>query len=214
MAPMTPYSDIKDELLQHGTSTLHEASGLPCFLDYGIRPVWPGAAVAGPAFPLRCAPGDNLAIHIAVDEVPPGHVLVVDAAGFVAGYWGEVLAVAAEARGVTGLIIDGGVRDVAALEKRKFPAFSRGISMRGTIKFYAPSVGQPIVIANALVSPGDLIVADADGVLSLPAAEVARTLAAARKRTDKEAITMQRLQAGETTLELLGLTAHRRQKKP
>jgi 4-hydroxy-4-methyl-2-oxoglutarate aldolase len=86
--------------------------------------------------------------------------------------------------------------------------------MRGTIKFYAPPVGQPIVIANALVSPGDLIVADADGVLSLPASEVARTLVAARKRTDKETVTMKRLQAGETTLELLGLTAHRRQKKP
>jgi 4-hydroxy-4-methyl-2-oxoglutarate aldolase len=209
---MTPYNDIKDELLRHGTSTLHEASGLPCFLDYGIRPVWHGAAVAGPAFPLRCAPGDNLAIHIAVDEVPPGYVLVVDASGYVAGYWGEVLAVAAEARGVTGLIIDGGVRDVAALEKRKFPTFSRGIAMRGTVKFHAPSVGQPIVIANALVSPGDLIVADGDGVLTLPESEVSRTLAVARKRTDKEAATMKRLQAGETTLEILGLTAHRRKR--
>ncbi len=88
---MTPYHDIIDELLHHGTSTLCEASGLPCALDYNIRPVWRGAAVAGPAYPLRCAPGDNLAIHIAVDAVPPGHVLVVDASGYVAGYWGEVL---------------------------------------------------------------------------------------------------------------------------
>lgn len=211
---MTPYHDIIDELLRHGTSTLCEASGLPCALDCAIRPVWPGAAVAGPAYPLRCAPGDNLAIHIAVDAVPPGHVLVVDASGFIAGYWGEVLAVAAAARGVTGIIIDGGVRDIDALERRKFPAFSRGIAMRGTVKFHAPSVGEPIIVANVLVSPGDLIVADADGVLSIPQAHVARTLAVARQRTDKEAAIMKRLQVGETTLDILGLTAHRLQRKP
>jgi 4-hydroxy-4-methyl-2-oxoglutarate aldolase len=209
---MTPYHDIIDELLRHGTSTLCEASGLPCALDYNIRPVWSGAAVAGPAYPLRCAPGDNLAIHIAVDAVPPGHVLVVDASGYVAGYWGEVLTVAAKARSITGIIIDGGLRDIDALERRKFPAFSRGIGMRGTVKFHAPSVGEPIVIAGVAVAPGDLVVADTDGVLAIPQAHVARTLEGARKRTDKEAVTMKRLLAGETTLELLGLIAHRKVK--
>jgi 4-hydroxy-4-methyl-2-oxoglutarate aldolase len=207
---MTPYHEIIDELLRHGTSTLCEASGLPCALDCAIRPVWRGSAVAGPAYPLRCAPGDNLAIHIAVDAVPPGHVLVVDASGYVAGYWGEVLTVAAEARGITGIIIDGGLRDIDALERRKFPAFARGVGMRGTVKFHAPSVGEPIVIAGVAIAPGDLVVADTDGVLAIPQAPVARTLEGARKRTDKEAVTMKRLQAGETTLELLGLTAHRR----
>lgn len=209
---MTPYHDIIDELLRHGTSTLCEASGLPCALDYAIRPVWSGAAVAGPAYPLRCAPGDNLAVHIAVDAAPPGHVLVVDASGYVAGYWGEVLTVAAEARGITGIIIDGGLRDIDALERRKFPAFARGIGMRGTVKFHAPSVGEPIVIAGVAIAPGDLVVADTDGVLAIPQAHVARTLEAARKRTDKEAVTMKRLLAGETTLELLGLIAHRKAK--
>lgn len=209
---MTPYHDIIDELLRHGTSTLCEASGLPCALDYAIRPVWKGAAIAGPAYPLRCAPADNLAIHIAVDAVPPGHVLVVDAFGYVAGYWGEVLAVAAQARGITGLIIDGGVRDIDALERRKFPAFARGIGMRGTVKFHAPSVGEPIVIAGVAIAPGDLVVADTDGALAIPQAHVARTLESARKRTDKEAVTMKRLLAGETTLELLGLTVHRKSK--
>jgi 4-hydroxy-4-methyl-2-oxoglutarate aldolase len=209
---MNPYHDIIDELLRHGTSTLCEASGLPCALDYSIRPVWRGAAVAGPAYPLRCAPGDNLAIHIAVDAVPPGHVLVVDASGYVAGYWGEVLTVAAEARGITGIIIDGGLRDIDALERRKFPAFARGIGMRGTVKFHAPSVGEPIVIAGVAIAPGDLVVADTDGVLAIPQAHVARTLEGARKRTDKETVTMKRLLAGETTLELLGLTAHRKAK--
>ena len=207
---MTPYHDIIDELLRHGTSTLCEASGLPCALDYNIRPVWPGAAVAGPAYPLRCAPGDNLAIHIAVDAAPPGHVLVVDASGYVAGYWGEVLTVAAEARSITGIVIEGGLRDIDALERRKFPAFARGIGMRGTVKHHAPSVGEPIVIAGISIAPGDLVVADTDGVLAIPQAHVARTLEGARTRTDKEAVTMKRLQAGETTLEILGLTAHRK----
>lgn len=210
---MTPYSDIADELLRHGTSTLCEAARLPCALDYAIRPVWPGAAVAGPAYPLRCAPGDNLAIHIAVDAVPPGYVLVVDASGYVAGYWGEVLTVAAEARHIKGIIIDGGLRDIDALERRKFPAFARGIGMRGTVKFHAPSVGEPIVIAGVSVAPGDLVVGDTDGVLAIPQAAVARTLEAARLRTDKEAATMKRLLAGETTLDLLGLTAHRLPKR-
>ncbi len=210
---MTPYHDIIDELLRHGTSTLCEASKLPCALDYAIRPVWSGAAVAGPAYPLRCAPGDNLAIHIAVDAAPPGHVLVVDASGYVAGYWGEVLTVAAAARDLTGIIIDGGLRDIDALERRKFPAFARGIGMRGTVKFHAPSVGEPIVIAGVAIALGDLVVGDTDGVLSIPQAEVARTLAAARQRTEKEAVTMKRLQAGETTLDMLGLTQHRLQPK-
>lgn len=210
---MTPYHDIIDELLRHGTSTLCEASRLPCALDHAIRPVWFGAAVAGPVYPLRCAPGDNLAIHIAVDAAPPGHVLVVDASGYVAGYWGEVLTVAANARGITGIIIDGGLRDIDALERRKFPAFARGIGMRGTVKFHAPSVGELIVIAGVAIAPGDLVVADTDGVLAIPQSEVARTLEAARQRTEKEAVSMKRLLAGETTLEMLGLTAHRRQPK-
>jgi len=207
---MTPYHDIAAELLEHGTSTLSEASGLPCALDYAIRPVWSGAAVAAPAYPLRCAPGDNLAIHIAVDAAPPGHVLVVDASGYVAGYWGEVLAVAAEARKIAGIIIDGGVRDVDALERRKFPAFARGIGMRGTVKHHAPSVGEPIIIAGVLIAPGDLVVADRDGVMSLPQGRVSQTLENARKRTEKEVVTMKRLMAGETTLDILGLAAHRR----
>jgi 4-hydroxy-4-methyl-2-oxoglutarate aldolase len=207
---MTPYQDIAAELLEHGTSTLSEASGLPCALDYNIRPVWLGAKIAGPAYPLRCAPGDNLAIHIALDNVPPGHVLVIDASGFVAGYWGEVLTVAAAAKKIVGLVIDGGVRDIDALERHKFPVFSRGVAMRGTVKHHAPSVGEAIIIGGVMISPGDLIVADRDGVMSLPQGDVARTLEAARKRTEKEAAIMKRLIAGETTLDILGLAAHRK----
>jgi len=202
---MPPYRDMIDELLQHGTSTLCEASGLPSALDYNIRPVWPGATIAGAAFPLRCAPGDNLAIHLAVAQAEPGDVLVVDGHGYIAGYWGEILTVAAQARGIAGLVIDGGVRDLAALEKRQFPVFARGIAMRAAVKLHAPSVGEPIVIADVAIARGDLIVADADGVVAIPQAEVERTLAGARQRTDKEAAIMRRLQAGETTVQILGL---------
>jgi len=194
-----------------GTSTIYEASHLNCMVDPAIRPVWTGAFVAAPAFPLVCSPGDNLAIHIAMERAPRGSVLVVATSDFVAGYWGEVLTVAAEAAGVAGIIIDGGVRDIAALAKRRFPAFSRGISMRGTIKKSAPSVGKPITFAGLQVAPGDLVVGDDDGVMILPSSAVESALAAAEQRARHEAEMMEKLQTGSTTLELLGLQGWRDQ---
>jgi 4-hydroxy-4-methyl-2-oxoglutarate aldolase len=201
--------DIHRRALALGTSTLYEASGLPCAIDPAVRPVWTGAAVAGPAYPVHCSPGDNLAIHLAVERAPRGSVLVVSADGFVAGYWGEVLTVAAQAAGIAGLVIDGGVRDVAALARRAFPLFSRGISVRGTVKASAPSVGGAIRITGVDVAPGDLVVADDDGVVVLPAAEVRRVLSAGEARAAKEAGFMQRLAEGATTVDLLGLAAWR-----
>lgn len=193
-----------------GTSTLFEASGLPTSaVDARIRTVWPGASVAGPAFPLECSPGDNLAIHIAMEKVPRGSVLVVSTGGFIAGYWGEVLTVAAQAAGVVGLVIDGGVRDIAALTAHRFPAFTRGISVRGTIKASVPSVGAPIQFAGAPVETGDLVVADDDGVVIIPAAHVQATLTQGQARFDKEARIMDKLRQGETTLGLLGLAQWR-----
>jgi 4-hydroxy-4-methyl-2-oxoglutarate aldolase len=190
-----------------GTSTLFEASGIPTSAaDIAIRPVWAGAAVAGPAYPLECSPGDNLAIHIAMERAPRGSILVISTGGFVAGYWGEVLTVAAEAAGVSGLIIDGGVRDIAALTVRRFPVFARGISMRGTIKASSPSVGRPISFTGTPVATGDLVVADDDGVLVIPAVHVANTLAQGQARADKEAKMMDSLREGHSTLELMGLT--------
>ena len=192
-----------------GTSTLYEASGMPCAIDPAIRPVWVGAAVAAPAYPVRCSPGDNLAIHLAVERAPRGSVLVVTADDFVAGYWGEVLTVAAEAAGVVGLVIDGGVRDVAAMTRRRFPVFSRGISVHGTIKASAPSVGQPILMTGVQIAAGDLVVADDDGVVVLPSACVDEVLAAGEARAKKEAHFMARLARGESTVDLLGLSAWR-----
>ena len=193
-----------------GTSTLFEASGIATSAaDAAIRPVWLGASVAGPAYPVECSPGDNLSIHIALEKAPRGSVLVVTTGGYLAGYWGEVLTVAAQATGVAGLVIDGGVRDIAALATRKFPVFSRGVSMRGTIKASSPSVGRIISLGGTPVAPGDLVVADDDGVLIIPTAAVDATLGNGQARADKEAKMMQALEAGSSTIELLGLTSWR-----
>ncbi|WP_338640375.1 dimethylmenaquinone methyltransferase [Burkholderia pyrrocinia] len=208
MSTINPYrAEMLDQARTLGTSTLYEASGLATSsVDPAIRTVWPGASVAGPAYPLECSPGDNLSIHIAMEQVSRGSVLVVSTGGFVSGYWGEVLTVAAEAAGVAGLVIDGGVRDIAAMVARRFPVFTRGISMRGTIKASAPSVGQPLSFAGTPVAAGDLVVADDDGVLVIPMAHVERTLTQGQARADKEAQMMDALRAGRSTLELMGLT--------
>lgn len=192
-----------------GTSTLYEASGLACAADPNIRPVWPGAALAAPVYPVQCAPGDNLAIHLALERAPRGCVLLVGTGGFLAGYWGEVLTVAAEAAGVVGLVTDGGVRDIAALARRGFPVFSRGISVCGTIKASAPSVGQPMRFTGVPVQAGDWLVADDDGVVILPAAALESTLQAAEARAAKEAAMMEKLALGATTVELMGLQVWR-----
>jgi 4-hydroxy-4-methyl-2-oxoglutarate aldolase len=194
-----------------GSSTLYEASHLPCAVDSAIRPIWDGAFIAAPAYPLECSPGDNLALHLAMERVPRGSVLVVGTGSFIAGYWGEVLTVAAEAAGVVGLVIDGGVRDIAALKKRRFPVFARGISVKGTVKACAPSVGQPFNFNGALVALGDLVVADDDGVIIIPKADAARTLAEGEARASKEAQMMEALADGRTTLELMNLTQWRTQ---
>jgi 4-hydroxy-4-methyl-2-oxoglutarate aldolase len=193
-----------------GSATLYEASGLPCAVDPLIRTLWTGAFIAAPAYPLACSPGDNLSIHIAMEQAPRGSVLVVSTGDFVSGYWGEVLTVAAGAAGVVGLVIDGGVRDVAAMTARQFPVFTRGISVRGTVKASALSVGEPIVFTGVPVAAGDLVVADDDGVIIVPAAQADRTLQAGEARAAKEAVMMQQLSQGKSTLELMGLTQWRR----
>lgn len=204
------HADFAQRARALGSATLYEASGLPCAVDPLVRTIWPGAFVAAPAYPLVCSPGDNLAIHIAMERVPRGSVLVVGTSNFVAGYWGEVLTVAAEVAGVVGLVIDGGVRDVAAMTARRFPVFARGISVRGTVKASAPSVGQHTMFTGVPVAQGDRVVADDDGVIVIPAAEAERTLTAGEARATKEATMMQQLTEGASTLELMGLTQWRK----
>lgn len=190
---------------QLGAATLYEASGLPCALDPGIRAVWPGARVAGPAFTVRCHPGDNLAIHYALHRAPPGVILVVDVGGHLAGYWGEVLTIAAMSRGVRGLVIDGGVRDTEAIGRLGFPAFARGVAVYRTAKHERGEVEVALTVGGVHIAPGDIVVADSDGVIALPRIQCARIVALGQERENNEQIYMQRLRQGETTMDIYRL---------
>lgn len=194
------------ELLALGSATVYEASGLDCFLPATLRPAWPGARVVGTALPVRTAPGDNLPLHLALEQARPDEVLVVDAGAAPHGYWGEVLTVAAQQRGVRGLVIDGGVRDTAQLEELAFPVFSSWVALRGTTKDDPGTVGEPITLGTAPVARGDLVLADGDGVVVVPAARVDEVLAAARRRAEKESGYLDRLRAGETTMAVYGFS--------
>lgn len=203
-AGVTITDDQLAELASLGTATVYEASGLDCALDPVIRPVWGGATLVGRALPVRTHPADNLPLHHAVAQARPGDVLVVDGREELCGYWGEVLAVAAQQRGIAGLVIDGGVRDTVELEELGFPAFSRGVCVRRTGKFWPGTVGEAITLAGVAVAPGDAVLADADGVLVLPAAAVAATLTASRKRIQDETGYLARIRNGELTLDIYG----------
>ena len=189
---------------QLGAATLGESGGRP--MSPRVRAAWPGARISAPAFPVTCAAGDNLAIHVAVAEAPPHHVLVVSV-GIEAerGYWGEVLTTGAEARGIAGLVIDGGVRDVSALEAHAFPVFSTMIALRGATKEHPGRVGGQSIVGDIQVEQGDWIVADADGVTVVPHAQIDEVLAAGQEREAKERWYFEELRAGRTTVELLKL---------
>lgn len=194
-----------EDALELGTSTVYEASGLACAMDAGIRPAWPRARLCGSAFTVRCATGDNLALHRALEHAVAGDVLMVQAGGLLAGYWGEVLTRAAQARGIGGLVIDGGLRDVDALESLEFPAFCRGVSMLGTTKRSAGELGATLTVAGVLVPPGSLVIGDADGVVAVPPDRIRDTLVAAEQRRATEQGVIKRVRAGESTLDIYGL---------
>lgn len=191
-------------LLELGAATLGESGGHP--LPPRLRAAWHGATLAGPAVPVQCTPGDNLAIHVAVTCAPRGSVLVVDVGDVAArGYWGEVLTTAALARGLAGLVIDGGVRDVAALEARHFPVFATTIALRGATKRSRGTVGRRIEVAGVAVSHRDWVVGDADGVVVVPREAVVDVVDEARARAGKETGYFRELEAGSSTVALLGL---------
>jgi len=192
-------------MLRLGASTLHESCDASNALPASLRPVWPGARLAGPAFPVLAAPGDNLALHLAVLAASAGDVLVVDAHDAVHGHWGEVMTVAAQQRGVAGLVIAGGVRDVDRLRELGFPVFSSSVSVRGAAKRWEGLLGETVRLGEVEVSRGDLVVADADGVVAIPADMVEAVVARARRRARDEEQMMRALREGATTVELLGL---------
>jgi 4-hydroxy-4-methyl-2-oxoglutarate aldolase len=195
-------------LLELGSSTVFEAgrpTGSVAVLDPAIRPIWPGAAVCGLAYPVSCAPEDNLAVHRAVERCAAPDVLVVDGAGAQVGYWGEILTAAAQAREIAGLVIDGGVRDLDALARRGFPVFATGVGMVGAAKREPGAIGGSGTVRGTRVSEGDVVLADADGVLVLAAAQLAEVLAAAEQRAAREIVMLRELAAGKSTIDLLGL---------
>src|SRR6266567_8025973 len=194
----------RKELVDLGAATLGESGAIA--LSPRIRPVWKGAAFAGPAMTAACAAGDNLALHAAVAAARPGVVLAVSFAGeSVRGNWGEVLTTAAQAAGIVALVIDGEVRDVAAIEQHGFPVFARGVALRGAAKAGPGSVQVPIVLGDALVRPGDWLVGDDDGVVVVPRKRLAGCRAAAVARAEQEAGFFAKLRSGSTTVELLRL---------
>lgn len=189
------------------SATLHEAAGRVGALPSAIGPAFPGARIAGPAFPVGCPPGDNLWIHRALYAADPGEVLVVDVGGGTEfGYWGEILSTAAIARGLAGLVISGGVRDREGLADLGLPVFSAGQCIRGTGKDQAAvgSLGATVRIGEVFVDRGDLVVGDADGVVVIAQADTEAVLKAALERDAREAELMRRLRAGERTLDLYG----------
>jgi 4-hydroxy-4-methyl-2-oxoglutarate aldolase len=201
---MTEYDTTAATLLELGAATLGESGGHA--MRARIRAAWPGARVAAPAFPVRCSAGDNLAVHVAVAEAPAGHVLVVDVGDRPElGYWGEVLTTGAQARGIAGLVIDGGVRDVAALQAHAFPVFSTMIALRGATKNQPGAIGGTTRVGDIDVQLGDWIVGDGDGVTVVRGGELDAVIDAGRARATKEDGFFAALRSGTTTMDLLSL---------
>lgn len=187
------------------TATLHEAGGRIGVMPSAIKPMAPSFKINGPALTVHSPGGDNLWLHRALYVAEPGDILVVHVSGaHDFGYWGEIMSAAAAARSLGGLVIDGCVRDGTLLVESGFPVFARGLCIRGTGKDFGARgwINHPVLFDDLLVHPGDLVVGDTDGVVILPRADAPSIVAAAKERELKEARTIDRIRAGERTLEL------------
>lgn len=189
-----------------GVATVSEALGRTGYLGPEYRPAWAGARAGGTAVTALCWPGDNLMIHVAVEQCRPGDLLVVATTSpSTDGLFGELFATALAHRGVRGVVLASGVRDVVELQEMGFPAWSRAVSAQGSVKATAGAVNVPVVLGGQLIHPGDVVLGDDDGVAVVPRADVARALVAGRARLDKEAVNRAAFQRGELGLDVYGM---------